>query len=188
MLGILKKAEKVCDAIAGKAAIVWLVIFLVAAAFIVLDRQSGLTGGLNPRTVRGLGKSFGSLAAVAALLSLTYYLLREAYVQLRQRTRILPAADACVKSGLTILRLLHPTLGVLAVHLAVIHAYLMWFVPAHSRLNSIYSGLAVIAILFGTAVLGWIVRQGRRTMAARKKHRLVAWLFVIFYILHLAAA
>lgn len=89
--------------------------------------------------------------------------------------------ESAWKSGLKLLRLLHPLFGILAFYLVLLHGGLLLWAGTSLRSSRMVSGLAegglaVLLLLTGL----WLTRQ----TALRRWHRSFAWIMLLLFLLH----
>jgi hypothetical protein len=161
--------------------LVLLSIILTVAFFIAINY--GISGNLSGRAATSLGKLLGKASDVATIIAFAYYLLREAYVQIKKRKIMnLPLAGPLIN----ITRLIHPFIGWLAVLLAALHGYILLFVaPAREGLE-IWAGIAAMLLLVVVGISGWVMVRRPPTGLLRKSHRYGSFIFVAIYLLHKA--
>jgi hypothetical protein len=157
---------------------------------VFFDTQLQVIYHSSNRLIKSIGKGFGELTANIALLALGYYLLREAYVASLKRKIPMPSELVpYVKTGISILRFLHPVAGVLAISLAIMHGYIMWVIwGGLSRGLVLASGFLTLLAALILGGLGWGIQRRQASVFFRQKHKMIAFLALIFYVFHKAIA
>jgi hypothetical protein len=157
---------------------------------VFFDTQAQVVYHSSSRLIKSIGKGFGELTANIALFSLGYYLLLEAYVASLKRKVPMPSELVpYVKVSISILRLLHPVAGVLAISFAIMHGYIMWVVwGGLSRGGVLVSGLLTLSATLVLGGLGWGIQSKKASVFFRQKHKIIAFLALLFYVLHKAIA
>lgn len=183
---LLKKVENISKALSAQFARIGVVLFVLALAVIVIDVQFAFLGQFPRLTVRSAGKTAAKIGIIASFLAVAYYLLREMYVQAKKRKLALSAViDTMVKACISSLRYLHSLLGVCALSLLLVHAYIMlsgWRGPiVHPR---VYSGLAALVFIGALAILGLKLRALPTQRTFRSLHRYLAAGFILSYVVH----
>jgi hypothetical protein len=187
MLVFLERLEAVVTRYSQPAQRLATYLLLLAGLIISGDFLLQLGGQLPPRLLRGVGKGLGEAAANLASLALAYYVLREVYVRLLKAglAASQPWALPFLKSGLSVLRLLHPALGLAAVALAALHGYSMWLtwgglqggLPVGSGL--VLAGAAGLLTGLGGGLLAF-----RQRLTIRAGHKWVALIALGLFAIH----
>ncbi len=134
-------------------------------------------------SLKKLAKAFGKPAAILCGVCLFYYILREAFVKLKQGGNALSASmDSLLKRALKVLRLLHPLSGILAFYLVLLHGALMVAANVSLRTSRMLFGLIAGAVMLLLLVTGSSITKSRQF---RQYHRLLAGIGVVCFLLHL---
>ncbi len=133
-----------------------------------------------------LGESIGKAAFFLGFVATLYYGVRDVFVTLRKMHAPMPVwLDSIVKYWITVLRLMHPLLGVLVFSVVLLHGYVIWQIWAAGNFNyAVDTGLMAAAILVMVAVSGLFVRWMPKLTKLRYVHRLVGILFVLSFVIH----
>ncbi len=161
-----------------------LVILVVACAFIAVHSMTQLEPAVSPRLLRRFAKGVGELAGLLAAGAMAYYLLREAFVRLLAKSPVVPGTT-WVKAAMTVFRLLHPALAIVALALAGVHSYIFWLSMGGLAGGwPVTSGLALAVVGAALAASGAWLRVFRQGPAVRRSHRLLALLAVLLFVVH----
>lgn len=154
---------------------------------LLTDVQNHWIGTMLPSNLlRKLGKGAGEFAATLAFAAISYYVLREAFVAAMRRKLALPAELASIlKLLVSVLRLVHPFLGVLVLVIVLFHGYVLWLIWSAGNFNmSVSSGLLAFSVLTIAAVSGLCIRLLPKLLKFRYVHRIAGILFILAFSLH----
>ncbi len=138
------------------------------------------------KTVKGIGKALGEIAAGLLVLAFSYYLLREFFIRTRRFVFNLPLRlEAAFKYSIRLLRLLHPLIGFLLFLTVLLHGYILWNLQNGAKTGGeIWSGVAAGLVLLGVVISGFLVRQMPKVQLWRLWHRWVGVVLMAAYALH----
>ena len=141
-----------------------------------------LTGDLPQK----IGKVAGKIAVTIAFVAISYYVLREAFVTVKRKKMTLPAwFDGSAKYLVTVLRLIHPFIGVLVLVIVLFHGYVLWLIWDAGNFNpAVSSGLLAFSVLVIAALFGLCIRLLPKLQKIRVWHRLAGILFLFAFWLH----
>jgi hypothetical protein len=160
---------------------------LTAGALVVVDLQTHWVASLNSlKLIRNLGKSIGEVAFNFGFIAILYYGVRESFVKAKKAHVTIPDQfDSMVKYWITVLRLVHPMIGVLVFSFVLLHGYIMWQVWAAGNISlAIGTGLSAGSVLIAIAASGLYLRWKPQMMKFRVAHRFAGILFVVAFIVH----
>ena len=164
-----------------------LCVTLFAAGLVFGDAQQHYLEAAVPfKMIRGIGKAAGSVAIFLAIVSMSYYGIRDAYVISRRfKVNLPPVADEWVKYVINLLRLVHPFLGTIVFAAVLLHGYVMWRVWSGGSFDfSVESGLVAAALLVVLVFSGLIIRWMPKMLKLRHVHRLVGGTFLLSFFIH----
>lgn len=162
-------------------------LLLLAVAMVLSDQRIHWIESLLPfERIGKLGESVGKAAFTLGFIATLYYGVRDVFVTLRKLKAPIPAwLDSMVKYWITVLRLMHPLLGVLVFSVVLLHGYVIWQIWAAGNFSyAVDTGLMAAAILVVVAVSGMFVRWLPKLTKLRYVHRLVGILFVLSFVIH----
>ena len=162
-------------------------ILLTAVALVAGDRQNQWIEGLIPfERIGKLGESIGKAAFVLGFVAVLYYGVRESFVVLRRKQVILPAwLDSVLKYWISVLRWVHPLVGVLVASVLLLHGYVMWWIWAAGNFSfAVLTGLIAAAVMTVVALSGLFIRRMPKQTMLRYVHRTAAILFVLSFVVH----
>jgi hypothetical protein len=162
-------------------------VTLFACGIVFFDLQTRFVEAVLPfRMIKDVGKSAGAFAVFLAIVSMSYYGIRDLYSLSRRVKIVLPRnIDEWVKYVITVLRLAHPFVGTIVFSVVLVHGYVMWRIWAGGNFNySVESGLVAAAMLMVLAFSGLLIRWMPKMLKLRHVHRMVGGAFLISLIIH----
>lgn len=162
-------------------------VTLFACGIVGFDLQTHFVESVVPfRMIKDVGKSAGVFAVFLAVVSMSYYGIRDLYSVSRRASLVLPhGVDEWVKYVITVLRLAHPFVGTVVFSAVLVHGYVMWRIWAAGNFNySVESGLVAAAMLVVLAFSGMLIRWMPKMKKLRHVHRMVGGVFLISLIIH----
>ncbi len=163
-------------------------LFIATAALLLADHQWHLFAAIPVRALAKAAKGIGSLALLAGAAAIGAYAVRLLLGWTAKNRGLLPpAAHTLLQTGGKVVRLWHPLLGALAVSLAAIHGYVLFFARPEKQL-AVYSGVALIFAALLIAGAGWRLHLLRGSLPLRKTHTYLAFTAAALVLLHMALA
>jgi hypothetical protein len=162
--------------------LVILVLFAIS-----LDHMGYLGTNLSFRAVKGIGKEFGTITIIIAVIAFMNYVLREIYLQIiRNKIALSQTMNRLYKNLMKDVRLLHPLVGTVAIYAGILHVYFVWFRGVHNFNLSIAFGILALLLLLFLLYIGHKIRCMPQNKKLRTIHKMIAYLFLVFYVLHIA--
>ena len=184
-MGFIKKLEQYAQAVSRQSAPIILLCVIATSLIITLDLYMGGFSGLPGKATKSIGKILGEINAVVVFVTLMYYVLREAYRQIKRKQVMLsPWIEEGFMLAIRITRLIHPVSGAIVLCLGILHGYLLAVVWTSPKDWAIWSGMLALGLLTVVSVLGWNLRTSRTAPALRTGHRYLALLFFFLFLCH----
>jgi hypothetical protein len=167
------------------ATMIALPAFLVCA--IAADILFSWTSSAGPDSAVRFGRGFGKAGFILTAAALSYYLLRSCAVFLSKHGIILPhIANDVLKSLVSFLRAVHPTLGETAIVLLAAHGYIMFFRTSGTEFNPYTaSGISTYLVFAVVGTFGYLLYKNRTSKKIRTSHRIVALFAILAVCTHL---
>lgn len=181
----LRKLGQYAEFTSRYSASIGLVCMIMTLLLIATDGYNGVLSSLSGKAAKSIGKALGKIGEVLVFITISYYALREGYVQAKRRKVVLPSL---LEEGLTAVirmtRHIHPLSGSVVLCLIILHGYVLALVWPSAKYGAIWSGILALGLLAIVSILGWRLRMSHPALALRKGHRYTGLLFVGLYVLH----
>lgn len=164
-------------------------ISLLILVFLVIgmDHMGYLGTNLSFRALKGIGKEFGNVTIIIAIIAFMNYVLREIYFKItRDKIALSQTLSRLYKSLMKDIRLLHPLAGTVALYAGILHVYFVWFRGTHNFNSSIVFGILALLLLLFLLYIGHKIRLMPQNKQLRTIHKMMAYSFLVFYVLHIA--
>lgn len=164
-------------------------ISLLILAFLVIgmDYMGYLGTNLSSRAIKGIGKEFGTITIIIAIIAFMNYVLREIYLQITcNKIALSQTMNRLYKNLMKDVRLLHPLVGTVAIYAGIFHVYFVWFRGVHNFNLSIAFGILALLLLLFLLYIGHKIRCMPQNKKLRTIHKMIAYSFLAFYVLHIA--
>ena len=164
-------------------------ISLLILVFLVIgmDHMGYLGTNLSFRAIKGIGKEFGTITIIIAVIAFMNYVLREIYLQItRNKIALSQTMNRLYKNLMKDVRLLHPLVGTVAIYAGILHVYFVWFRGVHNFNLSIAFGILALLLLLFLLYIGHKIRCMPQNKKLRTIHKMMAYSFLVFYVLHIA--
>ena len=184
-LTLLSSADRASRRNANRLTVAAAAILLVMLSAVVLDQMYGVSGEFDStlvgRAAQALGLTASGLAWSAGFLNASRRIAVSALAQGR-----LPRAwcDA-IQPLPSLLRNIHPGVGLAAAGVAVAHGYMMirlWGSAPPDR--ALLAGLGAFAALAALSVSGYLAGRGPKKQQWTSCHRLLVLVFVTLFVSH----
>jgi len=169
--------------------LLWLNIgLLILVLFVIgMDHMGYWGANLSFRAIKGIGKEFGNVTIIIAVIAFMNYVLREIYLKItRDKIVLSQTMNRLYKSLMKDIRLLHPLVGTMAIYAGILHVYFVWFRGVHNFNLSISFGMVALLLLLSLLYMGHKIRQMPQNKKLRAIHKIMAYSFLAFYVLHIA--
>ncbi|MGD0277055.1 MAG: hypothetical protein ABSB79_13545 [Syntrophales bacterium] len=164
------------------------IFFLIAAAVIFSDLSFRWMNQLGPDSLKDAGQEVAGAGLIFAGIALAYYIFRTLLVFIRNNNAVAyPWLNHGIKGGVPLLRSIHPTIGILALAVLMLHGYIESYKLNDLALNiATISGIITLTILFCIGLLGFLLYRDPKSMFIRSIHRLAAFVLVCSFAVHRA--